>query len=213
MISIEEMVRRELIVNVGNMIEDLSRLVVDREPDDHLSFDPDDLNELRSQPDYKEACTDHINDMTRDELIEELAEHDLEDERNPTDTAIAAHHEYSRRLVAGEVDPGDGDTPDNLLDQWPGIDDAALRGKLLDHLDEQEDGWKDYAEENSLDWEYNEACEFWAVTGWLAAKLQAKGEVVREVCGMAVWGRCTTGQSVSMDWVIQEVYDDLLVGR
>lgn len=213
MISIEDMVRRELIVNVGNMIDDLSSLVAGRDPNSVLSFDPDDLDELQSQPDYKEAGIDHINSMDRDCLLDELAEHDLEDERNPTDIAIAAHHEYSRRLVAGEVDPGDGDTADALLDQWPGIGDADLRAKLLDHLDEYDDGWKDYAEENSLDWEYNEAYEFWAVTGWLAAKLQAKGEVVREICGLDVWGRTTTGQSIQLDWVIQEIYADLLVGR
>ncbi|WP_155636167.1 hypothetical protein [Burkholderia cepacia] len=55
------------------------------------------------------------------------------------------------------------------------------------------------------------AYEHWIVSGWLAGKLEDQGEMVnRDICGLIVWGRCTTGQAIYMDGVIQEIARDLL---
>ena len=59
--------------------------------------------------------------------------------------------------------------------------------------------------EYGLDPETREAYEHWLVSGWLAHKLEAEGEVVGEFAGLTIWGRCTTGQSICMDGVIKTI--------
>lgn len=56
-----------------------------------------------------------------------------------------------------------------------------------------------------------EIYEHWAVSSFLADALEKRGEtVVRDFAGMTVWGRPTTGQSITMDHVIQEIARDIL---
>jgi len=31
--------------------------------------------------------------------------------------------------------------------------------------------------------------------------------------GLTIWGRCTTGQSISMDWVVQDILKDIVESR
>jgi len=51
-----------------------------------------------------------------------------------------------------------------------------------------------------------EVYEHWIVSSWLAARLREAGEtVVDDVAGLTIWGRCTTGQAISMDGVIQRI--------
>ncbi len=55
-----------------------------------------------------------------------------------------------------------------------------------------------------------EVFEHWIVTDWLADKLEAKGETVeRDFYGLAVWGRATTGQAISIDDVICNIFDEI----
>jgi hypothetical protein len=54
-----------------------------------------------------------------------------------------------------------------------------------------------------------EVYEYWAVSSFLADDLTAKGEVVEELMDLYIWGRTCTGQSISTDTVIQDIYDDL----
>ena len=51
--------------------------------------------------------------------------------------------------------------------------------------------------------------EQWIVSDWLARKLKNKGETVGELCGLTVWGRGTTGQSICLDRVIQNLAIEL----
>jgi hypothetical protein len=55
-----------------------------------------------------------------------------------------------------------------------------------------------------------EAYEHWIVSGWLADKLEAEGEMVlRDFLGLTIWGRSCTGQMISMDGVICKITSDL----
>ncbi|MBK1871588.1 hypothetical protein [Taklimakanibacter albus] len=55
-----------------------------------------------------------------------------------------------------------------------------------------------------------EVFEHWIVDQWLAEKLAAKGQRVdTDFEGLCIWGRTCTGQAVSMDSVIKEIFDDL----
>lgn len=51
-----------------------------------------------------------------------------------------------------------------------------------------------------------EIFEHWAVSTWLAEKLQAAGERVdTDFAGLNVWARTTTGQAISVDAVIERI--------
>lgn len=59
-----------------------------------------------------------------------------------------------------------------------------------------------------------EIFEHWIITDWLADQLEAKGErVAKDVGGMTIWGRTTTGQGIAQDAVIAEIYADLMKGE
>lgn len=61
------------------------------------------------------------------------------------------------------------------------------------------------------DGEGTEVLQYLVVTDWLATQLEAKGEVVVSgFRGLTVWGRSTFGQSVAMDTVIEEIYNELV---
>lgn len=49
--------------------------------------------------------------------------------------------------------------------------------------------------------------EWWKVTPWLLAKLKDLGEPVIEHA--YIWGRTTTGQAISLDYVISKICADL----
>lgn len=54
-----------------------------------------------------------------------------------------------------------------------------------------------------------EVYEHWIVTDWLAGKLALKGETIeRDFHGLTIWGRCCTGQAISLDDVICTIFDE-----
>lgn len=65
-------------------------------------------------------------------------------------------------------------------------------------------------EVDDLDPLEREVYEHWAVSEWLADKLEARGEKVdRDLAGITVWARTTTGQAIYIDAVICDIYDEL----
>lgn len=56
-----------------------------------------------------------------------------------------------------------------------------------------------------LDTKPEEIYEWWAVTNWFGEKLKEQGCVVIEAWGKSYWGRCTTGQSISLDGCIVNI--------
>ena len=75
-------------------------------------------------------------------------------------------------------------------------------------FDDLEDAVCDAA--NECDVEGSEVFEHWIVSDFLARKLAERGEVIeRNFYGLTIWGRATTGQARSMDWVICQIYDAL----
>lgn len=69
--------------------------------------------------------------------------------------------------------------------------------------------WKELCENKSITPYENEALEFWAVSSWLSQKLEAQGETVTEFFDFTVWSRGTSGQSIFLDSVIQEIALDM----
>ncbi|RQT19417.1 hypothetical protein DF044_01780 [Burkholderia contaminans] len=80
-----------------------------------------------------------------------------------------------------------------------------------DWYNDEQEAWRAACETNNIDPDTCEAYEHWIVSGWLAGKLEERGEMVnRDICGLIVWGRCTTGQAICMDGVIKEIARDLV---
>ncbi len=58
--------------------------------------------------------------------------------------------------------------------------------------------------------EPQEIFEWWLVSPWLGRKLLMEGEPVIDNGFGIWWGRCCTGQAISMDYVINEIYDSVM---
>jgi len=63
------------------------------------------------------------------------------------------------------------------------------------------DSWEELAENQGIDLEQEplETLEYWAVTNWLASKLNNTVETL----GMTIWGRTCSGQAIALDGDIQ----------
>tara|TARA_R100000664_G_C2724621_1_gene116949 strand:- start:391 stop:1047 length:657 start_codon:yes stop_codon:yes gene_type:complete len=57
---------------------------------------------------------------------------------------------------------------------------------------------------------FREPMEYWFVTSWLAVKLDAWEECVTQIGNNHVWSRTTTGQSISLDYVIIQIAKSLI---
>ena len=68
-------------------------------------------------------------------------------------------------------------------------------------------------EEDGAEPTYIEALEHWIVEDWFAHDLKKRGEMVGEVLGMTVWGRTTSGQAISLDYVVQDILKDIVERR
>jgi hypothetical protein len=75
---------------------------------------------------------------------------------------------------------------------------ANIDDGTVDGLDDWREAVRDIAEPE-------EVFEWWEVGEWLAEKLEAAGEVVIRNGYGDWWGRRTTGQSVSLDYIIQRL--------
>lgn len=54
-----------------------------------------------------------------------------------------------------------------------------------------------------------EVYEWWAVSDYLADKLEERGEVMYDGEDCKIWGRCTTGQAISIDSVIEDIVKEM----
>ena len=59
--------------------------------------------------------------------------------------------------------------------------------------------------------ENTEVLEWWLVTPYMADMLKNNGEVILVAYDCYWWGRQTSGQVLSMDWVIQKIAEDMSV--
>lgn len=99
-------------------------------------------------------------------------------------------------------------------------EDDANQGALVFHLDQIRTKVKalitndsEYTEIGrlfNLDPDYNEVYEHWTIPeGWTANDLRDHGQVVFDFGGLTIWGRMTTGQSISIDGVIRNIVREL----
>jgi hypothetical protein len=101
----------------------------------------------------------------------------------------------------------------DIVDEDPDGDAMeSLRRKADDELDKYSPSdFQCFCSNNSIstDDHGREAYEHWIVTPWFADKLKEKGEIVGELFNWHIWGRCTTGQAILLDGVIQQIASDM----
>lgn len=99
---------------------------------------------------------------------------------------------------------------DDFKDQWQGEPDAI--DSMIDEYPNEIEAWQALYDEAGQ--EYPEGCEalcFYIVTDYLAAYLETRGEAIEyDIAGFTVWGRCTYGQLIASDGVIERIYWDTL---
>jgi hypothetical protein len=70
------------------------------------------------------------------------------------------------------------------------------------HYDDE----RELCDEEGIDPHEREVFEHWSVSSWLAEQLEKHGEkIARDWYGHNVWARTTTGQSISIDAVIEDI--------
>jgi len=70
--------------------------------------------------------------------------------------------------------------------------------------------FQEFCEGHNIDPYTIEALEHWIVSGWLARKLEAKGEMILDdFLGFTIWGRCGSGQAILLDGVISKICADM----
>lgn len=95
------------------------------------------------------------------------------------------------------------------IDEWLDSDkelNENFRELVFDTLVETSD-LEELCREHSIDTDdyRDEVYEHWVVSDWLARKLKERGYTVGELCGLTIWGRGCTGQSIYLDRVIQDI--------
>lgn len=140
------------------------------------------------------------------EAIEETAE------RYVTHEVLANYSGTMTRLL--EIDP-------NLWEEVENMDVPACPhcGEVLDAgEDEALQLGEDcpYCKKliNEFDYRPREPFEWWLVSTWLARQLLLEGEVMWEGLdhGSEVWGRCTTGQAIFLDGIMQRIASRIQAG-
>lgn len=91
-------------------------------------------------------------------------------------------------------------------DEWRCWSIVGEDGDTTDWQPSEAEAWRVWCENADVEPHDREVYEHWAVTGWLADRLEAKGERVdRDFAGLTVWARTTTGQAISIDEVIEAI--------
>lgn len=105
-------------------------------------------------------------------------------------------------------------TIERFIDQYIYSNASLLVSELAQdekYIDELSPVLVSYSEEEGYEDEPIEALEHYIVSDWLANRLEEKGEmIIKDFLGLTIWGRTTSGQSVKMDGVIEQIYSEYI---
>lgn len=202
--------------NISGMRQDLSRKLVEREvihSANYLMQGILHLSQVVGSADWREAFSED-QDETRllferyayEEAARQfvMVDADLDDLE-----AVADEYGDWQDVLATAGLPEGIDDVDEYVEAHPEAE-QTLRGVVWALLeDAHDDACKEVCGEHSLDVEPQEVYEHYVVSDWLGRKLKARGEVVQDFAGFTLWGRCTTGQAILLDGVIEEITAEL----
>ena len=102
--------------------------------------------------------------------------------------------------------------PEQIENEFPPITDEDIDEYLKEAEIDKDfgDDIREYAREQvAQEQEPSEIYEWWLVSDWLLKKLYDLGEPVLNIDSESWWGRTTTGQAISLDYVIEQIYKTL----
>lgn len=189
-----------LMYDVGRNLEECSRI---------FDFDYDEAIGWFQREDYSEVVDSFIDDADLDDL-ETIADMvgDWSDVIGGIPTAVEV-----------EDEPNDETWVIPSLGICETDEDDANQGALVSHLDQirtkvkalitNDSEYKEIGRHFNLDPYYDEVYEHYIVnSSWAADDLRAYGQIVFEFGGLTIFGRCTTGQSMSLDgWTCRLMRD------
>lgn len=180
----ERLQNRDIYCCDSSLVDDCLKLAGEHHGDFFREWEMENVSNLRTDPDNwgLEKCREWLEDNG----------HDLPDP-NPWAMDRAAMIEYLHPDWEGESET------------TATYDDERIRADVIREAnddDEYTDAWRDAVRDNA---EEAEIYEWWRVSKHLAKELDAIGECVLDNAYGTWWGRCTTGQSMMMDGVLQQV--------
>ncbi len=182
-----KLVDREVFANVNQMTEYILNKGYE---DDKAPFSWDDVENLYTKPERADEILKELKKLTECE----------------GDTAEELFDNISDRLEQIEQDYESGkrekfqetfSAPKSLVHTFPYRVFEERKIKVESLIEEY----------NNLEDEPQEIYEWWLVSSYLCEKLKAKGQPVIEE--QNIWGRCTTGQAILLDYVIGKIAQDM----
>lgn len=232
------LVGQHILACVSQLIPALYVVAINGDNDDIAEYD-DELRNLAGSEDWEQPVIDFIRNDADIYDLEKIVEgcgdwedllasigfrqDDLDEACSAADEAVdgawLAHLEAepSSELELELLDKHNAlveqrnDLPEDL-DDWLKLNqgkEAELRELVLLLVEQESGGYRRVGEDMYIEPEYNETCEFWVVTDFLARHLKQHGHVVEDVMGLTVWGRGCAGQAIALDLVIMRIAYDL----
>lgn len=209
------LVDREVYYCVSSLMSDLTTLVscANQAVLNQVSVTYEDMIDLNRRVDYDEAAEAHIDDCDDLDDLEAMADF----VGDWSDALRAAGYDTDNAPFKPidtddpEAEPEQYDDPADYLWDLEEEEGKKFLKALRTYIKERVDDHQKFCHELDIDADEYESdvYEHWIVSNWLARKLAERGEVTGDVCGMTIWGRCTTGQAISMDYVIQQIAAEL----
>lgn len=200
--NVEQIVKNEVLCCVSYVVEELGKLAQNsiETPDWY-----DDYTELCCSYDYEEAARDYVYGLDDLTELEETV-----DEVGCWSNAMDCTEYMNERLEFEYLHLESGEEFKDF-DEWfeelstDGANKAcsAIHQYILNNVS----NYREFCYNCDIDAsEYpREIFEYWAVSDWLGRKLKDKGETVVDLLGLTIFGRATTGQSMTVDSVFREI--------
>ena len=190
-----------LMYNVGRNLEECSRI---------FDFDYDEALGWFQREDFESVVDSFIDDADLDDLetIADMVGY-WSDAIADVPTAVAIEDEDGMETWVipslGISDIDEDDANQEALDK--SIDQIRSKVKALITNDSE---YAEIGRHFNLDPDYDEVYEHYIVnSSWAADDLRAYGQIVFEFGGLTIFGRCTTGQSMSLDGWTRRLMRDL----
>lgn len=189
-----QLVNREVYANVNSMVDYILQSEGRDKP-----FDYDDIENM-----YSYEYSGHFFSLSKadeNEKEEELeAQQEILDEM---DEGIEAKEEYLDNLKDELMDPMEGNMYRKAVRERLEFEIKETERLIKEMKEKRERLAKEIDEVEDLEAEPQEIFEWWLVSDFLCRKLKEKGYPVIEC--ESIWGRTTTGQAISIDWVIEQI--------
>lgn len=195
--------RQDVIYCVSSLIDGIveaSRTMHYKQFEDAFNISPDDILDLLQKRDFEEPGTMFIRGDAEIAELQEIADH-FGDWGDLLDKAVPQVVEDAEGVFSFAPFEEHFDDEDEAREAAVESVLKQLRKAVVNLVAD----WNWIGENYDIEPDYQDCYEHWIVSQWLARRLQERGEVVVEVAGVTVWGRTASGQSISCDYVIEQI--------